>query len=40
MLRTGLQDPDHAELAQDIINRAAARGHQQFRSLLATPPPA
>ncbi|MEV6203225.1 hypothetical protein AB0M64_25115 [Streptomyces sp. NPDC051771] len=40
LLRTGLQTPEHAALSRDIINRAAARGYQQFRSLLAAQPPA
>ncbi|MEV7951435.1 hypothetical protein AB0O74_31250 [Streptomyces rubiginosohelvolus] len=38
LLRTGLQNPAHAALSRAIINRAAARGYQQFRSLLTAQP--
>ncbi|MEV7277585.1 hypothetical protein [Streptomyces sp. NPDC093111] len=38
LLRTGLQAPEHTILARGIINRAAARGYQQFRSLLTAQP--
>ncbi|MEV7930160.1 MULTISPECIES: hypothetical protein [unclassified Kitasatospora] len=34
LLRTGLADPKWAQLAEEIINRAATRGHSQFRGLL------
>jgi hypothetical protein len=34
LLRTGLADPKQAQLAEEIINRAATRGHSQFRGLL------
>ncbi|MFR0356645.1 hypothetical protein [Streptomyces sediminimaris] len=36
VLLTGLGTPDLRDLAEDIINRAAARGHRQFRPLLVT----
>jgi hypothetical protein len=39
VLRTGLADPQHTPLATDIINRAATRGHSQFRALLHDPAP-
>ncbi|MFE3329032.1 hypothetical protein [Streptomyces sp. NPDC059176] len=38
LLRAGLKNPAHAELSRSIINRAAARGYQQFRSLLSAQP--
>ena len=34
LLRAGLADPKQAQLAEEIINRAATRGHNQFRGLL------
>ncbi|MFJ9893655.1 hypothetical protein ACIQPR_10020 [Streptomyces sp. NPDC091280] len=39
LLRTALADPQHTPLATDIINRAATRGHSQFRALLHAPAP-
>ncbi|AXI76946.1 hypothetical protein C7M71_005240 [Peterkaempfera bronchialis] len=37
LLRTGLADPKNETLAREIISRAAARGHHQFRTLLNDP---
>jgi hypothetical protein len=35
VLLAGLANPEHQELARDIINRATYRGHHQFAPLLA-----